>query len=90
MKNNQEFLSQEIRSKLTAEQIKIIDGIQYGSRITLREKVQNTAMQMYEANKQKKDPAMPPYKKLWEIVTQPIYLIAAIVTILAFLGWSLS
>ncbi|MFA7681460.1 MAG: hypothetical protein WCX61_00345 [Candidatus Peribacteraceae bacterium] len=88
MKNSEEFLSQEIRSKLKPEQIEIIDGIQHGSRITLKEKVQDAAMRMYEANEQKKDSAVPWYKKLWEVITQPIYLIAAIVTILAFLGLS--
>ena len=89
MKNSEEFLSQEIRSKLTPEQISIIDGIHHGSRITLREKVQEAALRMYEANEKKKDSEVPLYKKIWETITQPIYLIAAIVTILAFLGWKL-
>lgn len=53
MKNSEEFLRPELRSKLSAEQLKIIDGIQFGSRHVLKEKVYEAAMQMYETNQKK-------------------------------------
>ncbi len=56
MKNSDEFLSAELRGHLTPEQIRIIDGIQFGSRLTLKEKVHEAAMQMYQQN-QKRNPA---------------------------------
>ena len=56
MKNSEEFLSAELRGQLTPEQIRIIDGMQFGSRLTLKEKVHEAAMQMYQQN-QKRNPA---------------------------------
>lgn len=56
MKNSAEFLSAELRGQLTSEQISIIDAMQFGSRLTLKEKVHEAAMQMYLQN-QKRSPA---------------------------------
>lgn len=56
MRNSIEFLSAELRGQLTSEQIGVIDGMQFGSGLTLKEKVHEAAMQMYQSN-QKKHPA---------------------------------
>lgn len=51
MSNSTEYLTAELRGKLSKEQLQIIDGMQFGSRLTLKEKVHDAAMQMYQRNR---------------------------------------
>lgn len=51
MRNSEDFLSSDLRDKLTHEQLRILDGMHFGSRIVLREKVMEAALRMYEGNR---------------------------------------
>jgi len=50
MSNSTEYLSAELQSQLSKEQLQVIDGMQFGSQNTLKEKVNDAALQFVVLN----------------------------------------